>query len=73
MQATDSQSTGIAGQPSTDATAWFTFPLEFAASFAPNGFERALVALGDAATAVASGLRSHTTRSGTGDAPYEHR
>jgi|GEM_PF-1455190 hypothetical protein len=84
MLATTSTATGIAGQLSTDETAWFTLPFGFVANSAPKGFERALVALGNRvhagatdadadADADATGVRSRPPHSGAGDAPYEHR
>jgi hypothetical protein len=67
MLATNSTASGIAGQTSTDATAWFTLPMQLVAKALPFGFLRASATVDDV------GARSQRTRSGVGDAPYEHR
>jgi hypothetical protein len=67
MLATNSAASGIAGQTSTDSTAWFTLPMQLVAKALPFGFPRAIAA------ADATGTRSQDTRSGVGDCPYEHR
>ncbi|NHN40411.1 hypothetical protein G9C85_02010 [Halorubellus sp. JP-L1] len=66
MLATNFAASGIAGQLSNDSTAQFTIPMQLVAKALPFGFPRAL-------TADAAVTRSQSTRSGMGDAPYEHR
>jgi len=69
MMATNAAASGIAGQLSDDSTAWFTLPMQLVAKALRFGFPRA-----PSADAVdAAGARSQHTRSGSGDAPYEHR
>jgi len=67
MLATNSAASGIAGQLSTDSTAWFTLPMQLVAKALPFGFPRAPAAVDDV------DARSQRTRVGVGDAPYEHR
>jgi hypothetical protein len=67
MLATNSAASGIAGQLSTESTAWFTLPMQLVAKAFPFGFPRAPLAVD------AVGTRSQRTRSGVGDAPYERR